>query len=253
MTQEAMSKLSHLIRSKDVELEAANAKTNSLMEILRAQDQSAELGARYEELLGAKEKSDQLIVAKNEEINKLTGQLTELSNQFEQIKTEVSELNLSNSAQVQQCDQIEANCEETELSIATLNLLVKKIKEKSGLVERGKPDGAASSVVIPNGQMNEQAELMASSVRNLKERCDSLEAKNTVMKRDNDALRDQLMNRRDRWDALEINSQKLGKELASRDEQLTLLRHELEEAKARIFMTFYKGAKISQRLFYLEG
>ena len=73
------------------------------------------------------------------------------------------------------------------------------------------------------------------------------------MKRDNDALRDQLMNRRDRWDALEINSQKLGKELSSRDEQLTLLRHELEEAKARIFMTFNKWGENSPKAFDLAG
>ena len=235
MTQEAMAKLSHLIRSKDVELEAAQAKTNSLMEILRSQDQTLELSSRFEQLLAEKEQAENVTRQKSEEINRLQGQLTQLSETLESLKSEVSQLSFDQS-KVQACDQLEAQCEEDELSIATLNLLVKKIKEKSArFADRGQPDGAVSTVVIPNGQMSqEQAELMASSVRNLKERCDSLEAKNTVMKRDNDALRDQLMNRRDRWDALEINSKKLGAELASRDEQLAVLREDLEEAQKKM-------------------
>ena len=95
----------------------------------------------------------------------------------------------------------EETAENDELSIATLRLLLNKIKEKSKILpvqsrstsgsnsdNRGVPDGCSnitSSSSNPNqaAMSSEQAQLMESSIRNLKERCGALEAQNTVMKR----------------------------------------------------------------------
>merc|ERR1712241_1150087 len=69
MTQEAMARLSHLVRSKDVELEAALAKTDSLMEILRSQDQTAEMALRIEQLLAEKQANEAAVRERLEKSN----------------------------------------------------------------------------------------------------------------------------------------------------------------------------------------
>lgn len=256
MTQEAMAKLSHIIRSKDVELEALKAKNDSLMDILRSGDQTAELSSRIESLFEEKSELEIRIRSLNEKINKQGSMLEQaesnlslLKSDFSDYQTSMSDSEKNFTSLVRQIDNKESEAENEEFSVATLNLLVKKIKEKATLLAantRGVPDGCAvpnvtmismdhSHVTGPNGKWtNEQAELMKSSVKNLKERCASLEAKNTVMKRDNDALRDQLMDRREKWDTLELTNQKLGTELAAKDDILGNFKSELNEARAKV-------------------
>ena len=268
MTQEAMAKLSHIIRSKDVELEALKvkptlidqnklifqAKNDSLMDILRSGDQTAELSSRIESLLEEKSQLESRIRSLHEKINQQGSMLDQaettlsaLQNDFATYQSSLSDSESNFTSLLRQIDTKEAQAENDEFSVATLNLLVKKIKEKATLLAantRGVPDGCAvpnvmiSTVDSPgpaNGEWtNEQAELMKSSVKNLKERCASLEAKNTVMKRDNDALRDQLMDRREKWDTLELTNQRLGTELAAKDDILANFKSELNDARAKV-------------------
>ena len=268
MTQEAMAKLSHIIRSKDVELEALKvkptlidqnklifqAKNDSLMDILRSGDQTAELSSRIESLLEEKSQLESRIRSLHEKINQQGSMLDQaettlsaLQNDFDTYQSSLSDSESNFTSLLRQIDTKEAQAENDEFSVATLNLLVKKIKEKATLLAantRGVPDGCAvpnvmiSTVDSPgpaNGEWtNEQAELMKSSVKNLKERCASLEAKNTVMKRDNDALRDQLMDRREKWDTLELTNQRLGTELAAKDDILANFKSELNDARAKV-------------------
>ena len=71
MTTEAMTKLSHLIRSKDVEIEALKAKNESLINILRDGDQTAELSNRVESLFTENEKLSTSIRELKEENEKI--------------------------------------------------------------------------------------------------------------------------------------------------------------------------------------
>lgn len=223
------------------------------MDILRSGDQTAELSSRIESLLGEKSELEGRIRSLNEEINKQGSMLDQaesnlsiLQNDFSEYQTSLSDSESNFTSLLRQIDIKESESENDEFSVATLNLLVKKIKEKATLLAantRGVPDGCAVPNVtmistdspVTNGQWtNEQAELMKSSVKNLKERCASLEAKNTVMKRDNDALRDQLMDRREKWDTLELTNQRLGTELAAKDDILANFKSELNDARSKV-------------------
>ena len=224
------------------------------MDILRSGDQTAELSSRIESLLEEKSQLEGRIRSLHEKINQQGSMLDQaettlsaLQNDFATYQSSLSDSESNFTSLLRQIDTKEAEAENDEFSVATLNLLVKKIKEKATLLAantRGVPDGCAvpnvmiSTVDSPgpaNGEWtNEQAELMKSSVKNLKERCASLEAKNTVMKRDNDALRDQLMDRREKWDTLELTNQRLGTELAAKDDILANFKSELNDARAKV-------------------
>ena len=224
------------------------------MDILRSGDQTAELSSRIESLLEEKSQLESRIRSLHEKINQQGSMLDQaettlsaLQNDFATYQSSLSDSESNFTSLLRQIDTKEAQAENDEFSVATLNLLVKKIKEKATLLAantRGVPDGCAvpnvmiSTVDSPgpaNGEWtNEQAELMKSSVKNLKERCASLEAKNTVMKRDNDALRDQLMDRREKWDTLELTNQRLGTELAAKDDILANFKSELNDARAKV-------------------
>ena len=224
------------------------------MDILRSSDQTAELSSRIESLLEEKSGLEGRIRSLHEKINQQGSMLDQaestlstLQSEFSAYQTSLSDSETNFTSLLRQIDSKEAEAENEEFSVATLNLLVKKIKEKATLLAantRGVPDGCAvpnvmiSTVDSPgpvSGEWtNEQAELMKSSVKNLKERCASLEAKNTVMKRDNDALRDQLMDRREKWDTLELTNQRLGTELAAKDDILANFKSELNDARAKV-------------------
>lgn len=76
--------------------------------------------------------------------------------------------------------------------------------------------------------------MLAHSVKNLRERCAGLEATNVAIKRDNDALRDQLMDRRDKWDNLELLNKKMAAEISSRDERMAEHLESIAELKANM-------------------
>ena len=178
-------------------------------------------------ILSLREEKEQLLSA----YNQLEHAVMLLKAEFESLQSssaaETSEVQRALSALVDE----EAACDAHELEIATLKILVQKIRAKA---PREAPDGAempslpvGNAAGSGNGLGNADNELLTSSVRNLKERCGALEAKNTAMKRDNDALRDQLMDRREKWDALEITNKNLAKEVSSRDGTLGQLKDEI--------------------------
>ena len=225
------------------------------MDILRSSDQTAELSSRIESLLEEKSGLEGRIRSLHEKINQQGSMLDQaestlsaLQSEFSAYQSSLSDSETNFTSLLRQIDSKEAEAENEEFSVATLNLLVKKIKEKATLLAantRGVPDGCAVPNVMistvdsgpgpASGEWtNEQAELMKSSVKNLKERCASLEAKNTVMKRDNDALRDQLMDRREKWDTLELTNQRLGTELAAKDDILANFKSELNDSRTKV-------------------
>ena len=233
MTQEAMTKLSHLVRAKDDEIEALKAKAESLMTILResGSGESVEIANQIENLLSDNVNYQTTIRDLITQLTRLESLLvaaeanfTTLSQDFEEYQSRIRDSHSEYQASMKNVDLAEEHCENDELSIATLRVLLTKIKEKSHALpahsaspdSRGVPDGC-SNITSNSKSSSEQAQLMESSIRNLKERCGSLEAQNTVMKRDNDALRDQLMDRREKWDTLEINNKRLGAEIATKE------------------------------------
>lgn len=240
MTQEAMTKLSHLIRAKDVEIEALKNKNESLMEILRNGDTEQSVQTiKFMEKSDADRADIERLMHERDQIinayNQLEHSVIVLKGQFESLdssyKEEIKMMKNALNSHTKQQDITEAH----ELELSTLKNLVKKIRAKSmTLTPREAPDGSETPTLSNGSTIHQQNgftdnELLTSSVRNLKERCASLEAKNTAMKRDNDALRDQLMDRREKWDAVESTNQNLAKELAHRDVKLIDLKMEIDE------------------------
>jgi chromosome segregation ATPase len=260
MTQEAMNKLSHLIRAKDCEIEALKTKSDSLMEILRNSEGTDQLTKLLDEadkdraiIQGVKTEKQDIINA----YNQLEHSVMVLKSDFETLEAsyqqEIQRMNLAINSQDTQQGITEAH----ELEIATMKILVEKIraKSKTGAV-REAPDG--SDFGGSNHKMSDNSfadkEMLTSSVRNLKERCSALEAKNTAMKRDNDALRDQLMDRREKWDVLEVTNKNLAHEVSNRDAKLSELKAKVTEytdiieQQKTIIKTLEKDTKEMARL-----
>ena len=277
--EDAMKKMSHLIRGKDVEIEALKNKNESLMGVLRNADDNDATSKEIENLMKKLDENRTVIEClKNDKeqilsaYNQLEHSVVVLKSTFESLQASYDqEKNLMTKAtQIYNTQEdITAN---HELEIATLRNLVSKIRQKAPstgmqLGSREAPDGAESQnsaqvtlSVTSNGVGEVQNsnfsdnEMLTSSVRNLKERCSALEAKNTAMKRDNDALRDQLMDRREKWDALEITNKNLATEVANRDSQLTELNSEISvlqfeiSQKQNLLTAFEKDQKELSRL-----
>ena len=266
-----------MIRGKDVEIEALKNKNESLMGILRNSDDANGTAAEISSLMKKLDENRNTIeLLKNEKeqiltaYNQLEHSVVVLKSTFESLQNSYNEEKNLMTKATQIYDAQEEISASHELEIATLKNLVAKIRQKAptaGLGSREAPDGAECG---QQGQVNSTLEtngvngvknsefsdnqMLTSSVRNLKERCSALEAKNTAMKRDNDALRDQLMDRREKWDVLEITNKNLATEVANRDSQLSDLSSEVSELQFEIsqkqntIVSFEKDQKELSRL-----
>jgi len=127
MTQEAMNKLSHLIRAKDIEIEALRNKNESLMEILRngdASDQSAQI-------INLMEQCD-VLRAGNEKLRTERDQINQAYNQLEHtvvvLKGNFESLNTSYKQEIQIMQHAVNNYSKPELEINFLGRF--KIRSK---------------------------------------------------------------------------------------------------------------------------
>lgn len=233
MTQEAMNKLSHLVRAKDDEIEALNSKNQSLTEILRSDDANKLINSKLEEIdalnkrvIEQKQENGQL----KDAIRKLETSCAVVNKQFDEYNEAIASEREDMRSLISAHEQLHSQAEETELELAKLRIIVGKIRahpqsRKSQIVESASP-----STVEINGDRD----MLAHSVKNLRERCAGLEATNVAIKRDNDALREQLMDRRDKWDNLELLNKKMAAEISSRDERMAEQLESIAELKANL-------------------
>jgi len=231
MTQEAMNKLSHLVRAKDDEIEALNSKNQSLTEILRSDDASSHINSKLEEIdalnkrvIEQKQENGQL----KDAVRKLETSCLMVNKQFDEYNEAIVSERVDMRSLISSHEQLHSQAEETELELAKLRIIVGKIRahpQSSKIAESSSP-----STVEINGDRD----MLAHSVKNLRERCAGLEATNVAIKRDNDALRDQLMDRRDKWDNLELLNKKMAAEISSRDERLAEHLESIAELKANM-------------------
>lgn len=231
MTQEAMNKLSHLVRAKDDEIEALNSKNQSLTEILRSDDASSHINSKLEEI----DALNKRVIEQKQENGKLKDAVRKLetsclmvNKQFDEYNEAIVSERVDMRSLISSHEQLHSQAEETELELAKLRIIVGKIRahpQSSKIAESSSP-----STVEINGDRD----MLAHSVKNLRERCAGLEATNVAIKRDNDALRDQLMDRRDKWDNLELLNKKMAAEISSRDERMAEHLESIAELKANM-------------------
>ena len=231
MTQEAMNKLSHLVRAKDDEIEALNSKNQSLTEILRSDDASSHINSKLEEI----DALNKRVIEQKQENGKLKDAVRKLetsclmvNKQFDECNEAIVSERVDMRSLISSHEQLHSQAEETELELAKLRIIVGKIRahpQSSKIAESSSP-----STVEINGDRD----MLAHSVKNLRERGAGLEATNVAIKRDNDALRDQLMDRRDKWDNLELLNKKMAAEISSRDERMAEHLESIAELKANM-------------------
>ncbi|CBY11626.1 unnamed protein product [Oikopleura dioica] len=221
----------HLVRAKDDEIEALNSKNQSLTEILRSDDASSHINSKLEEIdalnkrvIEQKQENGQL----KDAVRKLETSCLMVNKQFDEYNEAIVSERVDMRSLISSHEQLHSQAEETELELAKLRIIVGKIRahpQSSKIAESSSP-----STVEINGDRD----MLAHSVKNLRERCAGLEATNVAIKRDNDALRDQLMDRRDKWDNLELLNKKMAAEISSRDERLAEHLESIAELKANM-------------------